>query len=47
MGRYESLIGPRPRARDFTVQQTVDAIGVAVPNRMLWPDAQTLASARK
>jgi hypothetical protein len=35
MGRYESLIGPRLRARGFAGQQTEAAIGVAVLNRML------------
>jgi hypothetical protein len=35
MGRYESLIGPRPRARGIAGQQTEAAIGVAAQNRML------------
>jgi transposase len=35
MGRYKSIIGPRPRARGFEAQQTEAAIGVAVLNRML------------
>jgi transposase len=35
MGRYQSLIGPRLRARGFAAQQTEAAIGVAVLNRML------------
>jgi hypothetical protein len=35
MGRYDSLIGPRLRARGFAAQQTEAAIGVAVLNRML------------
>ena len=35
MGRYETLIGPRLRARGFAAQQTEAAIGVAVLNLML------------
>ena len=35
MGRYESLIGPRLRARGFAGQQTEAAISVAVLNRMM------------
>jgi hypothetical protein len=35
MGRYNTLIGPRLRARGFAGQQTEAAIGVAVLNRML------------
>jgi hypothetical protein len=35
MGRYETLIGPRLRARGFAAQQSEAAIGVAVLNRML------------
>jgi hypothetical protein len=35
MGRYESLIGPRLRARGFATQQIEAASGVAVLNRML------------
>jgi transposase len=35
MGRYKSLIGPRPRSRGFEAQRTEAAIGVAALNRML------------
>jgi hypothetical protein len=35
VGRYKTLIGPRPRARGFAAQQTEATIGVAVVNRML------------
>jgi hypothetical protein len=35
MGRYKTLIGPRPRGRGFAARQSVAAIGVAVLNRML------------
>ena len=35
MGHYKTLIGSRLRACGFAAQQTEDAIGVAVLNRML------------
>jgi hypothetical protein len=35
MGRYETLIAPRSRARGLAAQQTEGAISVAVLNRML------------
>jgi hypothetical protein len=46
MGRYKTLVGPRLRARGFAARQSEAAIGVAVLNRMLVPDAriQSVAS---